>query len=131
MTVRFGAKQPEKRQVLALLCVMLIGCSHSARNLSLDKEQAREACKTFLTAWKNGDTYIDLEPDITGRDHDWDAKKKLVAFELLPNETNDGTNLHIPVRLTLKDTQRRETQTVGTYTVGTSPVVTVFRENDE
>jgi hypothetical protein len=50
-----------------------------------------------------------------------------VAFELLPNEENDGTNLHIPVELTLKDDKGKESKPKVLYIVGTSPVVTVFR----
>lgn len=104
------------------------GCGYSARNLSLDPDLARRSCTELLDAWKGGKTVKDLLPAITARDEDWEGGAELVAYELLPGETSDGTNLHIPVRLTLKKPKGKETKTDVTYVVGTSPVVTVFRE---
>ena len=116
------------RRLLVLLCLVIPGCSSEGRTLSLDKEAARDACQDFLTAWKTGEKTSELAPDIIGRDEDWDAGQKLVNFELLPNEMDGGSNLHIPVRLTLKKVQGGESQLNVTYIVGTSPQVTVFRE---
>jgi hypothetical protein len=111
-----------------VLLVLSTGCSRTARDLHLDQPKAREACKTFLSAWKEGKKTADLKPKVIGRDFAWDAGQKLVAFEFLPDETNDGTNLHIPVRLTLQKEDGPESQSDAIYVVGTSPVVTVFRE---
>lgn len=104
------------------------GCGYSAQDLSLDQDGARTACQTFLMSWQDGATSKSLEPGLIGTDEAWSAGKKLVSFELLPDETNDGTNLHIPVRLKLADTAGKESQADVTYCVGTSPVVTVFRD---
>ena len=128
MRFRSIAKWPSQLLAVAILCLALVGCQRTARNLSLDEDKAKEACETFLTAWKSGGSYVDLEPDITSKDEDWDAKRKLVAFKLLPNEFSDGANLHIPVRLTLKEGQGAEYDTDVIYIVGTSPMITVFRE---
>jgi hypothetical protein len=113
---------------LALLGTLLAGCDQSARSLSLDETQALEACSTFLKAWQEGRTPADLKPDIVGSDYDWAAGQRLVSFEVLPEKKSDGTNLHIPVRLTLQDGAGKESQADAIYTVGTSPVVTVFRK---
>lgn len=104
------------------------GCGHSARNLSLDPELARKSCTEFLDAWKAGKTVKDLLPAIVARDEDWEGGAELVAYEVLPDERSDGTNLHIPTRLTLKKPKGKETKTDVTYVVGTSPAVSVFRE---
>ena len=114
--------------VLAVFLLSSLGCDRSARSLSLDQSLAREACSRFLTAWQEGGQASQLKPDIIGRDYAWDAGQKLVAFEFLPGEFNDGTNLHIPVRLTFKDAQGKESRSEATYVVGTSPVVTVIRD---
>jgi hypothetical protein len=128
MTICSIARRPRWLLALVLVGFASVGCDRSSRGLSLDQNQAREACAAFLTAWKEGKQPGDLRPKITGRDYSWDSGQKLVAFELLPDETNDGTNLHIPVRLTLQDPEGKESTSNATYTVGTSPVVTVFRK---
>ena len=53
---------------------------------------------------------------------------QLVSFGFLPGEKNDGTNLHMPVELTLKSAEGKESKSKVVYVVGTSPVVTVIRE---
>ncbi len=111
---------------LALMAA-LTGCQKGARSLSLDPEKARESCTAALTAWKEGKKPADLKPGIIVGDETWDAGKALTAFELLPGEENDGTNLHVPVQLTLKDDKGKESRSKVLYIVGTSPVVTVFR----
>jgi hypothetical protein len=114
---------------LVLLCVVLAGCSGGeGRTLALDQDAAREACKEFLNAWKSGEKSDDLQPAIIGKDEDWSAGAKLLEYELLPNEMDGGSNLHIPVRLTLKNAQGSESKLDVTYIVGTSPKVTVFRD---
>ena len=128
MAVPFAAKWYSPCLVLAAICVLSAGCDRSARSLSLDEARAREVCTRFLEAWRDGRQPADLKPEITGRDHQWLSGKKLVSFELLPEETSDGTNLHIPVQLTLEAGDGKEVTSTALYVVGTSPVVTVFRD---
>lgn len=117
-------------QALGLSLVMLAaaGCGYSAQNLSLDKPAAEAACAAFLEAWRSGKKPADLKPDIIVGDFAWEAGQQLASFEVLPNPTSDGTNLHITVRLWLKDADGKESQSAVTYVVGTSPVVTIFRD---
>lgn len=103
------------------------GCSHSARNYSLDPDKAEKSCVTFMEAWKGGKRVGDLHPEIIARDEAWEGEFKLVSYELQPG-TSDGTNLHIPVKLTMKNPKGKEVKETVTYVVGTSPKVTVFRE---
>ena len=126
MTMCSLASGPRLR--LVLLCVIAQGCGSEGRTLSLDKGQARIACQEFLNAWQAGEKSDSLQPEIYGKDTAWDAGLKLAAFELLPNQRDGGSNLHIPVRLTLKNAQGRESQVDVVYIVGTTPQVSVFRE---
>jgi len=129
MSARSSASLLSRRSFAILLgCVAIVsGCGHSARNISLDAEKAKQSCVTFMEAWKAGKQVADLKPGIIGRDEAWEGGFKLVSFELLP-ETSDGTNLHIPVKLTMQNPKGKESVSTVTYVVGTSPVITVFRE---
>jgi hypothetical protein len=105
------------------------GCGHNARNLKLDKDVGRQSLSAFLDCWKAGgdpDSLKSASPAIVGRDSDWDAGKKLVRFTL-GAETDDGTNMHITTELVLSDGRGQVTRPVD-YIVGTSPVITIFRD---
>lgn len=112
----------------ALLGCLLIGCSQSARHLKVDEVRARAVCETFLNAWKAGKQPADLQPEIIGSDFEWKAQSQLLAFEIQSKTHNDGANLHIPVRLTLKNTKGSELKSDVVYIVSTAPAVTIFRE---
>lgn len=106
-----------------------VGCQQTSRDLALDENIARSACERALSAWRDGRSPADLKPEVIVGDYQWTSGRKLVAFELLPDdEFNDGTNLHIPVRLTLQDDKGKESSTSALYVVGTSPVITVIRD---
>lgn len=111
------------------LLVTTAGCGHNARNLKLDKDVARESLAAFLDCWKAGgepDSLKSRSPAIIGRDSDWDSGRKLVSFTLGP-EIDDGTNLHVTTELIVTDGSRQVARSVD-YIVGTSPVITVFRD---
>src|SRR5512138_1389230 len=92
------------RHVWFLVTAALVGCQQTSRDLPLDQDVARSACERALMAWQEGKAPADLKPEIVVGDHDWKTGRKLVGFEMLPEDVfNDGTNLHIPVRLTLQD----------------------------
>ena len=115
--------------LLSMFVIAISGCESTARNLSLNQASAREACQTFLTAWKDGKSAKSLAPQIVGSDSDWETGRTLETFEILPEERTDGANLFLTVKRTIK-TQKGALleQEVG-YVVGTSPVVTVFRSD--
>ena len=114
--------------VLLLVAVSFAGCGHFSSGKPVNEVNARDACKTFLEAWKEGKTPADLKPKITGADHEWASGEKLVSYEILPKETSNGTTLYVSARLTLKSAKGVETKSNATYAVGTSPVITVLRE---
>lgn len=124
--------KPLRMKPSCLLIVLALaaaaGCQRTARDLSLDVDQARQACATTLDAWKDGKQPADLKPGIIASDYVWKSGGKLVSYEFLPDEFNDGTNLHIQVSLTVADESGAESESTAVYVVGTSPVVTVFRD---
>ncbi len=116
--------------VLGSVVVALVGCGPSgAANLSLNKDVAHKSLKTFLDAWTSGETVEALQsksPKIVGHDVSWEAGQKLVRYEL-GAESDDGANLHVKVELVLGTEGGQESSQSATYIVGTSPVITVFR----
>jgi hypothetical protein len=121
-----------KRSVAALLLAAgLAGCSGKGGASPVEPAKAREALATALEAWKKGEAIGSLQagsPSITAQDFDWMAGAKLVAYEVDGEGKENDLNLRVPVKLTLKSLQGKEVKKAVTYVIGTSPVVTVFRE---
>lgn len=117
---------------LCLSLSLLAGCGKvSARNFKVDESLARESLQAFLEAWKSGSQVASLKERsvaIHGMDEDWQRGVKLADFRLLSDEFNDGANLHIKAQLLLVEKRNRKRKATVTYIVGTSPLVTVFRE---
>lgn len=124
-----------------LMALTFAGCGpRGATDLSLDKDLARSSLAKFLDAWRDGQTTEQLakaSPPVIGRDPAWAEGQKLVAYELL-GETDGGANLHARVKLKLGGkngnagganggTNGGTSQEV-VYVIGTSPVITVFRD---
>ncbi len=130
MTIRSMTTWPCRLLMLALLCVVSVGCG-GPRGGPVDSSKAQDVFKTFLKAWQDGKKAEDLKPDITGVDRDWSAGKKLVSFEIKPSETNQGTTLRFSVQLTLKDDKGAESKSTAIYNVTTAPAVTVIRDDDD
>lgn len=128
MAIRSMTTWPCRLLMFALLCVASVGCGGSAP--AVNPATAKDACKTFLQAWQDGKKAEDLKPGIIGADREWSAGKKLVAFEILTDEANQGTRLSMSVKLTLKDDKGSESKSTVNYAVSTAPVVTVLRDED-
>lgn len=129
MTIRSMTTRPYRLLMLALLCVVLIGCG-GPRGQPVNPTTAKDVLKTFLQAWQDGKKVEDLKPGIVGADREWNDGKKLVAFEILSDEANQGTRLNMSVKLTLKDDKGAESQATVKYAVSTAPAVTVLRDED-
>jgi hypothetical protein len=110
------------------------GCGRvSARDLDLNEEVAHASLERFFEAWKSGQSQTDLGPDIIAADEAWEAGARLLSFKIQPSGLNDGTNLHITAELVLAQPGNAPRAKSGkpkrvTYVVGTSPVITIFRE---
>lgn len=121
----------------SLIMVALSGCSESLGK-PVDTAVAESALQTVLESWLAGDmpeSQHEASPRIVVQDADWLARKRLERYEILGNGTEEGQNLVVRVRLTLKSQEDSEDGTPGTseqkvvtYVVGTSPVLTVFRD---
>lgn len=82
--------------------------------------------KRAMQAWVDGKQPKDLKPDVIVGDSGWETGKKLVSFEILPEEFTDGSNLHVTVVRKFEGGGKSQTDSKVTYIVGTSPVVTIF-----
>ncbi len=118
-----------------LFCAAMVACcgcnDSSAKSLTLDEALAKASLTKTLDAWKAGqksDVLKTQEPAITTNDWAWDQGYKLKEYRLLGGERSDGANLHCPVELSLVDKQNRAQKQSAMFVVGTSPVITVFRQ---
>lgn len=108
----------------ALILGFMAGCGSEAQSYALDKDLARTSVKTAMQAWVDGKQPKDLKPDIIVGDAAWEQGRKLVSFEILPEEFSDGSNLHVTVSRKFDGGSKSESKV--TYIVGTTPVVTIF-----
>lgn len=106
------------------------GCS-SQHAAPVEPDRARQALNTALNSWKEEANVASLRsgsPAIIVQDMDWEAGMRLVNFQILGDGKEEDANLRCPVQLVLRDGQGRQWNRKVHYIVGTSPVVTVFRE---
>ena len=123
----------QKFTLASLLLVMMLsaGCGDSGHAAPVNPDRARDALRTALESWKNGDRLEALQsasPSIVVQDFDWMGGQKLVAYEVTGDGKDDDANLRIPVKLTLKNPKGKEVKKTVSYVVGTSPSLTVFRD---
>lgn len=117
--------------LLSFLLICLSGCGGGFPSHSVDASKARDALKTTLERWKNGDAIDSLKsgsPTITAQDLDWLSGATLVSYEVAGEGGEMDANLKIPVRLTLKTKGGKEVKKSVSYLVTTSPEITVFRD---
>lgn len=108
------------------MALMLSGCEGETQPHSLNEQLARDSLDKALEAWVDGKSLEELKPEIIVGDSRWEQGQKLLDFQILPaEESTDGSNLHIVVKLTL-DRSGTQVDSKVTYIVGTSPVVTIF-----
>lgn len=111
-----------------LICGLSMGCEFGQAP-TVNESVAHDSLITFLDAWSGGETPDDLQPGIIGKDQAWSAGHKLVSYEII-DEKPMGTSLHISTKLTLENSNGVKKTPTATYIVGTSPIVTVFRDED-
>ena len=118
-----------RRRVLALIGLLgslcfAEGCGHSPKQANPD--EAPKALRTVLDAWKGGKTRegFSRESPIQTFDSRWDGGYKLLEYEIGPGETH-GYNVNFQVTLRLEDAKGKKRQEKATYTVATSPRVSV------
>lgn len=127
-----GGWSRARRGFLALAATLTLfaGCNGSQRAAPVDADRAREALKTTLDGWKKGDkpeTLKEGTPSITVQDMDWMGGARLVDYQVDGDGKAVEANLFVPVKLTLRTKDGKELKKNVSYVVGTSPIVTVFR----
>ncbi len=112
----------------------LSGCSGSQAH-AVNPSKARESLKIALDHWKNGDDPKSLPTSstpMTVQDMDWNSGAKLLDYEILGDGKEMDLNLDVRVKLKLEEPQGKgkgkAVEKRALYVVGTSPVVTVFRD---
>lgn len=113
-----------------LSCGCFWGCSENGVK-TVDAPGARQALRTTLEIWKKGGpigSLKDQNPSIVAQDMDWEAGAALIKFDVLDDGQDGSVNLRVPVELTIKDKAGKEVKKKVKYMIGTSPVITVFRE---
>jgi hypothetical protein len=116
---------------LVSLVMIAAACSCSSRAAPVDAPRAREALKVALDGWKKGDapaSFANALPAMTVQDLDWMGGARLLDYQLDGDGKETGPNLHVPVGLTIQTPQGKEVKKKVSYIVGTSPILTVFRE---
>jgi hypothetical protein len=108
------------------------GCGGSAQGTPLDSAQAREALRLALESWQKGASPASLkerQPPIHVVDHQWRGGYQLVRYQL-GTEGQIGASLRCQAQLSLKNAKGKSLHKKAVFSVGTSPVLTVHREED-
>jgi len=116
--------------ILLLSClILLLGCSRG--NAPVNVDVAQQTLTSTLEFWKGGETPESVgeqKPAIIVQDVDWTNGAKLLDYEIIDEGKPVDANLIAKVKLKLTGADGKETQKTVTYVVGTSPVLTVFRD---
>ena len=118
-------------RLIVALAVFVAGCSGNRRASPVDPDRARDTLRLALEGWKNGDppsVLHDGSPSITVQDTDWLAGMKLVDYQVTGDGKAVESNLYVPVKLTLRPKRGKDVKKAVSYIVGTSPILTVFRD---
>jgi len=116
----------------AMLILALSGCS-SSRAHAVDQPRAREALRTALDRWKQGESPKSLASSatpMTVQDLEWEGGAKLIDYQIVDDGQPADANLRVKVRLTTSSARAggKNTEKTVSYLVTTSPSVTVFRD---
>jgi len=108
--------------IVTSLILVGLGCGGARSRSQQDLDEAQEAVKTALTAWKNKQTKKALEStsSIQMSDPDWTLGMQLMDFDIQKTEGVDGKNIRSSVTLSLKDRKDRKVERAVIYEVNTS-----------
>jgi hypothetical protein len=119
-------------RIAPLAVFLAAGCGGPSLQAPADPARAREALQSALDAWQRGEPPDSLRvasPAVLVKDPDWSAGYRLARYEIGADGDRAGVDLRYPVRLTLTDARGRTVRRNITYTVGTSPALTVVRHD--
>lgn len=123
---------PRLLAAAALACVGLIGCGgERVSSAAPSLEEARNALREVLTAWKEGKT-ADLErrvPPLRFYDLDRDQGVKLFDFVIKDPSQQSGPVVEVPVTLKLQYRKGAPRSHNAVYQVTTQPDIVVLRSD--
>lgn len=134
MNTAFASLNPWRAvswSVLTSVALALSGCGDGRSSPPVKVDVARETLRATLEKWQAGATPDSLQqetPKIVVQDFDWSGGARLIAFEVLNGDEPVDANLIAKVKLTLQTGEAAPAEKTVTYVVGTSPVLTVFRD---
>ena len=109
--------------------MVFVGCGGG--NAPVNVNIAQQTLTSTLEFWKDGETpesVSEQKPAIIVQDVDWTNGVTLLDYEIIDEGQPVDANLIAKVKLKLAGADGKETQKTVTYVVGTSPVLTVFRD---
>lgn len=120
---------------LASCLILLAGCGGgrpmpAAANPNLAKESLEKA----LSKWAAGEKPEALaaeSPQIYVSDFDWKDGRKLKSFQIAGPAEEVGLQVRLPAMLEVEDAAGRIVRSDVSYTVSTSPVVSIVRDDVE
>ena len=90
---------------LAVLATLLLpGCGDPSRAHAVNEPTARDALKTALDGWKNGETpasFASAGSPMIVQDFEWESGAKLLDYQLVDDGKAYDANLRVQVKLTL------------------------------
>jgi hypothetical protein len=107
------------------------GCGAGQTPRAADPDQAHQALRTVLDAWKSGEMPADLgkrTPPIRVLDLDWQAGHALLGYQAGAEGKRVGHDMNYPVQLELRNSRGRTIKKTAVYTVTTHPEVLVLRQ---
>lgn len=120
--------------VAAIFCLTLLaGCGPDRvqKQAPVNVSVAETTLTKTLDAWKDGKKPDELgsqSPKIVAQDMDWQMGAKLTDYKVTGNSVPKDANLIAEVELKLIAPDGKEKKKTVKYIVGTSPVLTVFRQ---
>lgn len=93
---------------------------------------ARQALEKALAHWQAGqtaDTLASASPQIYVNDYDWQDGRKLKQFQLAGPAEEVGLQVRLPVALEVEQSGGQIVRSQVSYSVSTTPVVSIVRED--
>ena len=114
--------------------LVLTGCGEGnhAMPAASNPEVARQALEKALAQWQAGqqvDALAAASPQIYVNDFDWQDGRKLKQFQVAGPVEEVGLQVRLPVALDVEHASGQIVRTQASYSVSTSPVVSIVRDD--